>query len=198
MGVNRPVRGFDGRVIAILRRHSDDSVLLVLSPRNKRFIDNEIRDAIAFAEPPGSYTLECIYESSCGAVVYRLIHGELRFLLIRNKRSAHWGFPKGHTEKGETPEQTAIREVCEEAGIRIRILPGFSSRSEYTIQGKVEKSVTIFLARTWDTNTVIQREEIEDYLWLNLDKAAQCLRFENDKEILIGAYHFLLENGYIK
>lgn len=59
---------------------------------------------------PG-YRLECLYESSCGAVIFHDIKGEVRYLLIKNKRSAHWGFPKGHIERGETKEQTAIREV---------------------------------------------------------------------------------------
>ncbi|MFR2841802.1 MAG: NUDIX domain-containing protein [Acutalibacteraceae bacterium] len=35
-------------------------------------------------------------------------------MLIKNKRSAHWGFPKGHMEKGETREETAKREIGEE------------------------------------------------------------------------------------
>ena len=50
-------------------------------------------------------------------------------------------------------EITAIREVLEETGIHIQILPQFASKSEYTIQGRVEKSVTIFLAKTKDTQT---------------------------------------------
>lgn len=79
------------------------------------------------------------------------INGETRLLLIKNSRSAHWGFPKGHMERGETPEQTARREVLEETGMHIDIIPDFTAKSDYTIQGKVEKSVTIFLAKTEDT-----------------------------------------------
>jgi len=203
LGVDKPVRSFDGRVIAVLRRksgkgsHAEERALLVVSPKNVRFIDNEIADALAFAEVPGSYTLDCLYENSCGAVVYRIINDEPRFLLIRNKCSAHWGFPKGHMEPGETAEETAIREVLEEAGIRIQLLPDFFAKSEYTIQGRVEKSVTLFLAKTPDTSTTIQREEIEDYLWLSFDKAVETLRFENDRGILRSANNFLLDNKYI-
>ena len=71
---------------------------------------------------------------SRGAVVYRDIKGEVRYLLIKNKRSAHWGFPKGHIEPGETKKQTAIREVLEETGIHVRIIDGFESISKYKIQ----------------------------------------------------------------
>ena len=60
----------------------------------------------------------------------------------------------------------------------------FVEKSDYSIQGKIEKSVSIFLARTNDTQTIIQREEIEDYIWLMYENALSTLKFENDKAIL--------------
>ena len=106
------------------------------------------------------------------------------YLLIRNKRSAHWGFPKGHVEPGETDEETAIREVLEETGINIEIIPGFVKKSEYTIQGKIEKSVSIFLAKTKNTEYNLQIEEIEECGWFNFQDALKTLNYENDKLIL--------------
>lgn len=194
MGIDHPVRNFDGRVVANIRRENEPNVWVV-APKSTRFIINDIRPAIEFAFGKSGYTLECLYESSCGAVVFRMIGGELRYLLIKNKRSANWGFPKGHIERGETKEETARREVLEETGIRIQILPGFISKSEYTIQGKVEKSVSIFVAKTSDTQTKIQREEIEDYVWLNYAKAIKTLKFENDRSILEKANEYLIRIG---
>lgn len=198
MGIARPVRTFDGRVIATVHKDGEPGFYIVVAPKSTRFIDTQIREAIAFAMQDCTYELSCLYERSCGAVVYRIIHDELRFLLIKNKRSAHWGFPKGHVEMGETFEQTACREVLEETGIHIRILPDFSYKSEYTIQGKVEKSVIIFLAGTKDVQTVIQREEIDDYIWLNYDRAVEMLRFDNDKMILTNAKNFLLDRKIVE
>ena len=132
MGIDHPVREFDGRVIAIVRRNNHKGIVWVAAPKSKHFIVNEICDAIDFAEGHYGYTLECLYERSCGAVVYRMDAGQPLYLLIKNKRSAHWGFPKGHMEKGETQEETAKREVLEETGMHIRLLPDFSSKSEYT------------------------------------------------------------------
>ena len=199
MGIDHPVRNFDGRVIAIVKRKGGKGIVWVVAPKSTRFIVNDIRRAIAFAEgkEKEDYTIECLYESSCGAVVYRKIGGEVRYLLIKNKRSANWGFPKGHIENGETKEDTAKREVLEETGIHINIIPGFVSTSEYTIQGKVEKSVSIFVASTTDTQTKIQQEEIEDYIWLNYTKAIKTLKFENDRSILERAHEFLVRTGVI-
>lgn len=94
------------------------------------------------------------------------------------------GLPKGHVEEGESNEDTARREVLEETGLHIAILPEFKSRSEYTIQGRIEKTVIIYIASTKDTRTVIQPEEIEDYIWLSYDNAYKTLNYENDKAIL--------------
>lgn len=195
MGVNHKVRVFEGRVIALIRRKNTEGIILVVAPKSKRYIVHDIEDAIAFAEPYGSYDISCLYECSCGAIVYRIINGEIRYLLIKNKRSSNWGFPKGHMERGENEKETAYREVLEEAGIRIRFLPDFRYRSEYSIQNRIEKKVIIFLATTDDTNTVIQREEIEEYLWLGYEKALSSLKFPNDKFLLRKAKEYLEKAG---
>ncbi|MGN1418613.1 MAG: bis(5'-nucleosyl)-tetraphosphatase [Acutalibacteraceae bacterium] len=195
MGINHPVRNFDGRVIAAVKRYSGKGIVWVVAPKSMRFINNDIRKAIDFAESKNGYNLECLYESSCGAVVFRNENNERKYLLIRNKRSAHWGFPKGHIEAGETNEETAIREVLEETGIHIHIVPGFSQNSEYTIQGKIEKSVVIFLACTEEKKYKMQVEEIEECDWFSYEQAMQTLNYENDKRILVQAKQFLDENN---
>ncbi len=186
MGINHPVRIFEGRVIASLKQNGKH--YYIAAPKSSRFINCDIIEALKLE---GKYKLDCIYERSCGAIVYRKINGIVRYLLIKNKHSANWGFPKGHVESGENSEETATREVLEETGINIDILPNFRSTSEYRLQNKVEKSVIIFLAKTDDTNTIIQPEEIDDYVWLDFDKALSRVKFENDKKILIDANEFL-------
>ena len=53
-----------------------------------------------------------------GGVVYRGDGAARRVLLVRAKPAPHdWVLPKGHLERGETPEETARREVREEAGV---------------------------------------------------------------------------------
>lgn len=191
MGINHPVRNFDGRVIAVIRRQSCRGMAWVVAPKSTRFIVNDIKQAIEFAEGRNNYSIECLYESSCGAVIFRKENNEDKFLLIRNRRSAHWGFPKGHIEPGETDEDTAVREVFEETGLNVKIIPGFVKKSEYTIQGKIEKSVSIFLAQTEETEYKLQEEEIEECGWFTYDEALNILNYENDKYILNEAKKFI-------
>lgn len=197
MGIHHPVRNFDGRVIAILSDRKNKSFIWIVAPKSTRFIINDIKEYINIEKDFSSYRIECLYESSCGAVVFRDIRGEVRYLLIKNKRSAHWGFPKGHIEMGETKQETAYREVLEETGIHINLIDGFESISKYRIKDKIEKTVSIFVGTTKDTSTVIQLEEIEDYIWLTYDRAMSLLKFENDRNILSSANQFLNENNYI-
>lgn len=191
MGINHPVKNFDGRVIAMIKRNGCKGIAWVVAPKSTRFIVNDIRQAIDFAEGKNGFTLDCLYETSCGAVVFRNEDKTPKYLLIRNRRSAHWGFPKGHVELNETKEETAVREVLEETGLNIRILPGFEKKSEYTIQGKIEKSVSIFLAQTDETEYSLQEEEIEECGWFDYESALKTLNYENDKYILNEAKKYI-------
>lgn len=195
MGVDHPVRHFDGRVTAVIKDKQQRAVYLVVAPKSKRFIINDIAPAVAFMHKGRDVSIDCFYERSCGAVVFRDIGGQKRFLLIKNKRSAHWGFPKGHVENSETDEETAMREVLEETGLHITLIPGFKAKSAFTIQGRIDKTVMLFLAATSDTQTVIQQSEIEDYIWLGFDACLATLNYDNDKNVLQRAKAFMEEHN---
>lgn len=197
LGIDNPVKHFDGRVVAIIKFRDNGEQKLVASPKSKPYINCEIDEFVKFYTDGRPYSLDCFYERSCGAVVFRKINEDYRYLLIRNRRSSNWSFPKGHVESGETHEETAKREVLEETGLHINIIPGFVSKSQYSIQNRIQKTVNLYVATTNDSKTKIQVEEIEDYVWLTYDNALKNLKFENDKTILTNAHDFLLNNKYI-
>ncbi len=191
MGMNKPVRIFDGVIIASLMKNGE--TYYVVAPKSRKYIIHDVRKATAFFHPD---SIRCYYERSCGAVVQRVINGQKQYLLIKNKRSAHWSFPKGHIEEGETNEETARREVLEETGTHIHIIPGFQEASNYMIQNRINKTVIIFAATTKDRKTVNQESEIEASDWLPYEAAYKRLKFENDKKILKAAHRYL--NKHVK
>ncbi len=195
LGFSQPIGSFEGRVIGLLKRHGQNENILIVAPHNRRFVDVQIREALASIEPQGSYFLECLFEQSYGAVIFKEKKGVIRFLLIKNRHSACWGFPKGHIEDGETPKQTACREVSEETGLDVELLPDFEAVSTYVLTNGVEKQVNLFLAKTSQATPTIQKSEISDYAWLKYEKAKSRLRFENDRRILKKAYDFLTNNN---
>ena len=53
-------------------------------------------------------------ETSAGAVIFRR-DNEIKYLILHYKfKGDYWDFPRGNIEKGETEEQTAVREIKEE------------------------------------------------------------------------------------
>src|SRR6476660_5120506 len=70
-----------------------------------------------------------------GAIVVRLDRDQPQVLLVSAKRNPrNWIFPKGHIEKGESPEQAALRETREEAGVSASLI-GLERILEYGFLG---------------------------------------------------------------
>ncbi len=133
------------------------------------------------------------FEKSCGAVIYRKIHGNLEFLIISHRNDGHWGFPKGHIEKNESEEQAAKREVSEETGITATLMPTFKASVEYLIKQNTVKEVVYFLAQVQDQTVYIDVEEIMDYRWSSFKQAKQLLSYKSSKEVLEQAYEYIVE-----
>lgn len=129
-----------------------------------------------------------LYEKSCGGVI---IDGD-KVLLIKNKRSAHWSFPKGHMEHGESPVQTALREIREETGLRVIINPDVSSTINYNPTFEVSKDVTYFLARPWQGILSPQESEVSELEWLTIDEALEAITYEQEKEVLRKIYQMYI------
>ena len=133
------------------------------------------------------------YEKSCGCVIYREID-EMRILIIKQARNSNWSFPKGHVEQGETETQTAMREVLEEVGLRIKPKDGFREIIQYNPRANVNKDVVYFVAESKGGRVRIQKEEVCDYKWVRPEQAFKILSFVNDKEVLIKALEFIAKN----
>lgn len=129
-----------------------------------------------------------IHEKSCGGVI---IDGD-KVLLIKNKRSLHWSFPKGHMERGESPLQTALREIREETGLNVIIDPTVSSTINYNPTFEINKDVTYFLARPWKGTLHAQESEVSELAWLSINDAIEEITHDNEKEVLKKIYQMYL------
>ncbi len=133
------------------------------------------------------------YEKSCGTIVFRKTRGKYAVLLIKNRYTDFWSFPKGHVEAGENEYQTAIRETREETGIEVKIENGFRMESIYLIGKKknTEKKVVYFTALTTRAYVVPQAEEISAFHWFFEDEFPYEQTFDNDKLIFAEALKFI-------
>ena len=144
-------------------------------------------------------------EISAGAVVFRKEDNKIYYLLLHYE-AGHWGFPKGHIEKGENEEETVKREIKEETGLDdIKIIKGFREyikyvfRDVYKLENRerkqanwVFKIVIYYLGETKTKEVKISFEHI-GYKWLPYKEALKRISFKNTKEVLKKANNFLLE-----
>jgi 8-oxo-dGTP pyrophosphatase MutT (NUDIX family) len=76
------------------------------------------------------------HQVSAGGVAYRLTGGaaEVALVLVGPQARSRWQLSKGLVEEGETPEECALREVREEAGIETELVAPLD-RVEYWYYG---------------------------------------------------------------
>lgn len=120
---------------------------------------------------------------SCGIIGIDL-HTR-KVLLVRQKDDSFWSFPKGMPEAGETPEQTAIRELKEEVGLDVLTIFGSPLELEYNLPGGGEAKKTIlFLAHVSAARPQGQVSEISDCQWLTLEQAFSLPLYPNIRATL--------------
>ena len=132
---------------------------------------------------------------SCGGVV--IFRGKI-LLLYKNYQNRYegWVLPKGTVEPGESYEQTALREVREETGVKAKVI-GYVGKSEYTFnipKDTVEKEVHWYLMTADNYFSKPQREE--HFLhsgYYRYIEAIHLLKFPNEKTILKDAYQMYIQ-----
>lgn len=132
-------------------------------------------------------------ERSAGVIVFRDGPAGREYLLLRSASGGHWGFPKGRVEPGEDEAEAALRELHEEAGISVEILPGFREVIDYEFargSRNLHKEVVYFLGRARSFTVTLSGEHL-DYLWASYERTRQRLSYENAQELLDKAERFL-------
>lgn len=177
LGIDTPVSECTVRVIGIAHRENDVEDKLVAAPEGMVFDQAQIAKAIHFQEQYYKTTVESLFEKSCGAILFKREKGNIFLLLLHETRSRFWSFPKGHMEEDETEEQTAVREVLEETGLQVELLPDFRESVEYSIGVNKRKQAVFFLAEI-QKDPILCEGEIESYRWVSLAEVYAMLHGE--------------------
>lgn len=124
---------------------------------------------------------------SAGGVVIREIGGTPHVLVIRDPYRK-WGLPKGHTEEGETLEETALREVSEETGLTGLELGPELITIDWTFRGdgeRIHKFATFFLMFSAEGDPVPEADEgITATKWVRLDAAHRRISYQNASAVV--------------
>jgi 8-oxo-dGTP diphosphatase len=110
-----------------------------------------------------------------------------------------WALPKGLVEK-EKREETAIREVFEETGLKGKVLDELGYIDYWFFDkremAKIHKYVYFYLLEYEEGTTENHDWEVLEAKWFPLKEAKKVLTYPSEREILEKAEAWLLEHGY--
>ena len=108
--------------------------------------------------------------------------------------------PKGLVDKGENPEQTALREVLEETGLKAVLVTKLGDTKYVYLRSwgdrkRVFKIVGFYLLRyiSGEIDQIAEemRIEVRRALWIPLDGADRKLAYSGEKEMIRRAQEYL-------
>jgi 8-oxo-dGTP pyrophosphatase MutT (NUDIX family) len=121
-------------------------------------------------------------ETSFGGVVVR---GD-EVLVITPAGRRITGLPKGGPERGETPEQTATREVREETGVTATVREPLGDVNYWYRRGgrRVYKTVHFYLCDYVSGSTEDHDHEVENARWMPLEAARTALSYPGERTLI--------------
>jgi N utilization substance protein B len=138
-------------------------------------------------------------EQKAGALIYSRQGDDLYFAFVHDI-FGYWTLSKGGVDAGETPEQTAVREIKEEIGLDISIKEKIGE-SEYIAshpeKGKIKKKVTFFLAESPYVSFSLLNHSggLDDAKWFTLAEVASLKMYDDVTGYMANAITKLVGNG---
>jgi 8-oxo-(d)GTP phosphatase len=123
---------------------------------------------------------------AAGGVVFRNTpKGKIRVLVVHRPQYDDWTPPKGKADKGESPEETAVREVLEETGYRCRIVAPLGP-TRYRVQGGVKEVHWFGMRPLPDSPGFMKNSEVDAVEWLSPRKVLDKLSYDQDRGLIAG------------
>jgi 8-oxo-dGTP pyrophosphatase MutT (NUDIX family) len=124
--------------------------------------------------------LETAVVEAAGGIVERAAPDGPRIAVIRRERyGTEWALPKGKRQRGESWQETGLREVEEEIGIRPVII-GVAGATAYVADGVAKLVLYWRMRATGDLQPFVPNEEVSMIEWMTPDSA--LLRLSHREE----------------
>jgi len=125
---------------------------------------------------------------SAGGVVYRKTGPKTEIVVLTRSGGKIFCLPKGKIEKSETPQQAALREIKEEAGLAGTIEKELGKISYWFYSDedevRVHKTVYFYLVRYESGSTADHDTDAEDARWLPIDEALKIMSYPSERRMV--------------
>jgi 8-oxo-dGTP pyrophosphatase MutT (NUDIX family) len=127
------------------------------------------------------------FQFSAGGIVFKKEKSKILILVSQHSGHHGWVFPKGligDKIQGEKKEETAVREVEEETGIKAKILKPITPVTYwFKFDGEtIKKTVYYFIMEFLSGDFEKRDMEMENVEWLKKDKVLERLTFKSDRQ----------------
>jgi 8-oxo-dGTP diphosphatase len=123
---------------------------------------------------------------AAGGIVRRRTEHGWELLLVHRPRYDDWSLPKGKADAGETDEETALREVEEETGLRC-LLGDAAGETRYQDSKGRSKVVRYWLMEPpTDVAAFTPNAEVDAMQWCSPPDAVDLLSYAHDRELVAG------------
>lgn len=135
--------------------------------------------------------METRKQVSSGGAAFRETDGKLEVALVLMIPEMRWQLPKGIIDPGETPEQAALREVREEAGIECELIEPIETIEYWFVDSRsgtpirIHKFVHFYLMRYVSGDVADHDHEVAEARWFRVDEAISTLAFDSEKSVVI-------------
>ena len=126
-----------------------------------------------------------VLEFSAGGVVLD-DRGQVLLIRARDLRNRPvWTLPKGTLDPGETTEQAALREVCEETGYRCEVVRELEAVTYWFQRSgrRIKKTVRWYLMHPLE-KVGDHDHEVDEVEWTDRAEALRRLRYDSDRHLL--------------
>jgi len=130
--------------------------------------------------------MKTVRDVSAGGVIYRQRDGQVEVALVGKITPRRWGLPKGGPQKGESLEQTAVREVTEETGLHARLIRPLGEIDYWFRWGgrRHFKTVHFYLMEAVGGDVSQHDHEYDLVEWFSLDEARKNMSYPSEIDIL--------------
>ena len=132
-----------------------------------------------------------VVRAAGGIVLRRAPKGDWEVLIVHRPRYDDWSLPKGKADPGERDEETALREVEEETGLRCTLgVP--AGRTRYRDSKGRDKVVHYWLMEPESeaaaaNGAFVPNDEVDAVHWCSVAEATARLSYAHDRKLLTKA-----------